>query len=251
MILRKQLGQHLLIDRGALKKEAQLISCDGKTVLEIGPGDGRLTRGVLVAGAAHITAVEKDRLMVSALNRQFHANRKVTVVHGDFLEFAPGAYDRIIGNIPYYISSQIIFRLLEFEFGYCILCVQKEFASRLLAKPGGRNYGRLSASAGHYFEIEKLLDVPRVSFAPIPRVDSTVIGLRKRNVGRDLRFERISNALFQHRLKTVRAALAASHTALGMEKRDAKKLGDSVKYKERRVFTLSAQEIIEIAGQVG
>jgi len=250
MFLKKRLGQHMLIDKDVLKREARLLDCKGRTVLEIGAGDGRLTRELLASGAARITAVEKDRLMVAELNRNFHSNGKVEVVHGDFLEYQAGKFERIIGNIPYYISSPILFRLLEFEFGYAVLCVQKEFALRLLAKPGGRDYGRLGASAGHYFEIEKLIEIPRTAFAPAPKVDSAAVGIRREEVARDAKFERAANMLFQHRKKTVRAALASSWKALGVSKAGARALGDSVKYRERRVFTLSAREIMEIAGSV-
>lgn len=251
MILKKRLGQHLLIDRGILKKEAALLDCGGKTALEIGSGDGRLTRELLAAGAKHVTAVEKDRAMVAELNRKFHSNKRVEIVHMDILEFPPGKFGGIIGNIPYYISSPILFRLPEFEFDYAILCVQKEFGEKMAAKPGAGNYGRLSVMAQYWFGVEELLHVPKIAFAPVPRVDSVLVGLRKRHASRDEKFERVANALFQHRLKTVRASLGASWKALGVSKWEARALGDRVKYRERRVFTLSPQEIIEIAEMVG
>ena len=226
------------------------FDCGGKGVLEIGPGDGRLTGELLACGAEKVTAVEKDRKLVGLMRKDFGRNRKVEIVQGDILEYPAGRFDRIAGNIPYYISSPILFRLLEFEFGYAILCVQKEFGLRMAAQAGVGNYGRLSVMAQHYFEVKPLLEVPRIAFAPVPKVDSIVMGIAKKNIPRDPKFELVANALFQHRLKTVRASLSTSGKMLGLGKREARERGDKVKYSDRRVFSLAGSEIMEIAKSV-
>ena len=125
--MRTKLGQVFLADESVLSFEAESAGVAGKSVLEIGAGDGRLTAHLLSEGAGHVTAVEIDPKMAKALRGRFSS--RVRVVQQDFLEFEPGKrFNCIVGNIPYYITSPIIIRLASLDFDRAVLCVQKEVA---------------------------------------------------------------------------------------------------------------------------
>ncbi|NYZ77226.1 ribosomal RNA small subunit methyltransferase A [Candidatus Micrarchaeota archaeon] len=238
---KKRLGQNFLKDRNILIKEVRLAGVHGKRVVEIGAGDGRLTAEIAVAKPEILYAVEKDRELADALRGRFGDEKRVVVVEGDFLEEELPEFDVAIGNIPYYISSAIIFRLAEFKFERAVLIVQKEFAERMVAKPNESNYGRLSVTSQLAFDVKLVQKVPRHLFYPQPKVDSAMILLKP--TGRKLaEFEEdVIRALFQHRNKTVANALLHSKK-FGKERIGA--LGD---YAKRRVRTLSKEECLEIA----
>lgn len=152
MELKKSLGQCFLQDRNILALEAKLAGPQGKTVLEIGPGDGRLTEAVLALKPKKVIAVEKDSRFASLLRERFAG--KAEIIEGDFLEAELPSCDIIIGNIPYYISSDIVFTIAPLKFERAVLMVQKEFAQKMVAKPGEKNYGRLSVTAHARFRYQ-------------------------------------------------------------------------------------------------
>lgn len=240
---RKRLGQHFLNSLGILQKEAGVADVQGKTVLEIGAGDGCLTRALLDAGAARIIAVEKDPAYAGLLRKKFAGNAIVEIREGDFLEMPFLSVDRVVGNIPYSISSAILFRLPLLKWERAVLVVQKEFAEKMMAKPNDSNYGRLSVTAQLAFDIEYVQTVPRRFFSPPPRVDSAMISLRSRPPASRLQpqAQEIIRFLFQHKNQSVRKALKHSRkfTPLRLET-----LGVLA---ERRVRTLSKEECLEIA----
>jgi 16S rRNA (adenine1518-N6/adenine1519-N6)-dimethyltransferase len=140
-----KLGQNFLADESVLAYEAKCADARGNSVLEIGAGDGRLTSKLLAAGAGHITAVEFDPKLARELRMKFAAAKRVRVHEGDFLEFDEGArFGRIVGNIPYYITSPILLKLARMNFDKAVICIQKEVAARMMAAPGSHQYGRLS-----------------------------------------------------------------------------------------------------------
>lgn len=247
--MKKKLGQHFLIDEEILRREVEYASVKGEKVLEIGAGDGRLTE-LLLGQGAKVTAVEKDRELVELLERKFAGNANVNIVHADFLRLEPEKFGVIIGNIPYYISSPILFKLKEYEFDRALLCVQKEFAERLAASPGGREYSRLTVMANIYFEMQLLEEVPSSAFSPPPKVDSAIVFLRKTGMGCAPFAGKLIAALFQHRKKTVKNALLVSRSSFGKEKAEMAELAKKVKKGDRRVFTLGIDELLEIAKEV-
>ena len=238
MFLKKHLGQHFLNDKNILAKEAKVLEVQGKSVLEIGPGDGRFTEQLLLAGAKTIITVEKDPRMAEILRERF-ASKPVEVIEADFLETEPIKIDRIAGNIPYYISSPILFRLTEFEFEKALLMVQDEFARKMVARPNESNYGRLSVTSQLFFKVKYVQKVSANLFTPPPRVNSAIILLEKTNaeVGRDA--ENIIRALYQHKNKTVRNALLDA----GFEKEKLEKLGELLKLRPR---ALDLEKVLEI-----
>jgi 16S rRNA (adenine1518-N6/adenine1519-N6)-dimethyltransferase len=180
---KKSLGQNFLIDPNQQKRIVAALSAGADdTVLEIGPGRGALTRH-LAGSVGRLVLVELDDALAAVLRREFAHDDRVTVVHGDIMEIdlpqlVPDvAKLRVIGNIPYNITTPIIFRLLERDARpRCIvLMIQKEVAERILAPHGDGEYGALSVGVRSVARVERLFNVGRGSFRPVPRVDSTVI----------------------------------------------------------------------------
>ncbi len=148
--------------------------CRGKTVLEIGGGDGRLTRKLKQKGF-YVIVVELDKRFCERLKEIADQ-----VICDDFLKIEPFKVDCIVGNVPYYISSKILFKLLEWDFEEAILMFQKEFGEKMVAKPGDSNYGRLSITSQYYFDVEPLKIVSKRDFSPVPKVDSIILKIRKK-----------------------------------------------------------------------
>jgi len=239
---KKSLGQNFLMDQNILRKEAKLLNPKHKTVLEIGPGDGRLSEKILELEPERLFAIEKDQRMAELLSEKFHG-KNVTLIEGDALEVDWPEVDLVIGNIPYYITSPIIFKLAKQTFAHAVLIVQKEFAQKMVANPGHKNYGRLSVTAQLAFDVRLIQIVPRHLFRPIPKVDSAMIVLKP--AGRSLtQFEEnIIRYLFTHKNKTVRNALLDSKM-FEKEEVGEEKLG---KFGKRKVRTLTKEEVLEIA----
>ena len=241
--MKKSLGQNFLIDQNILRKEAKLANPKGKTVLEIGAGDGRLSEKILELEPMRLFLIEKDGRMVKILNDRFcGCGEQVVVIGGDVLEMELPEADVVIGNIPYYITSPIIFRLATQKFERAVLIVQKEFAQKMAARSGDKNYGRLSVTAQLAFDVELVQLVPRHLFRPVPKVDSAMIVLKPTGRRLTQQQENIIRYLFTHKNKTVRNALLDSKV---FEKEELAGLG---KFEKRKVRTLTKEETLEIAG---
>ncbi|MEW6036419.1 MAG: 16S rRNA (adenine(1518)-N(6)/adenine(1519)-N(6))-dimethyltransferase RsmA [Candidatus Micrarchaeota archaeon] len=238
---KKSLGQHFLEDRNILALEAKLANPEHKTVLEIGPGDGRLTEQLLLLKPEKLIAVEKDARFAALLKQKFAGRADVEIVEADFLEFEPPKFDVAVGNIPYYISSDIVFRLAGMKFSHAVLMVQKEFAQKMAARPGEKNYGRLSVTSQLAFRVTLERTVLRHLFRPVPEVDSAIIILSPTGLRPSQFQENVIRWLFQHKNKTVRNAL--THSKM-FDAAELEKLGGMA---GRRVRTLSKEECLAIA----
>ena len=192
-----KLGQHFLnSEDSAVRIVEALGDITQRTVLEIGPGRGILT-SLLAKRARRLIAVELDRVLAAQLRLKFGMARNVEIIEADVLaidfdslfgpkpglgrpgiEIKPEPV-RVVGNLPYYITSDILLRLFKFSkyFDSIVIMVQKEVADRIAAKPGGRDYGILSATAQLYAQVENLFTVAPTSFAPPPKVHSSVVRL--------------------------------------------------------------------------
>lgn len=249
--MKAKLGQHFLVDESVLAFEADACAPRGLSVLEIGPGDGRFTQRLLKAGAGHITAIELDPKYVKELRMRFHS--RVAVIQGDFLEFVPDKkYNIVAGNIPYYITSPILFKLADMDFDKAILCLQKEVGERMLAQPGSSNYGRLSVSTQLVFKMEFLALVERHAFSPPPKVDSCIISIEKTGFVLDKATESFIGALFSHKKKSLRNAIIDARAQLfgSSDKAEAAKISENLLHSKRKVFTLTTSEVLETAKEM-
>ncbi len=249
--MKAKLGQHFLLDDSVLQLEAESADVVGKSVLEIGAGDGRLTSRLLSQGAGHITAVELDPKLAKSLRAKFHS--RVKVVECDFLDFAPEKkYNCVVGNIPYYITSPILFKLASMDFDRATLCIQKEVAQRIVARPGTSQYGRLSVSCQLSFETRIISEVGREAFSPKPRVDSCIISISKTGFLPSQRQQEAIAAIFSHRKKSLKNAVVDGRMQLfgSPDRARALQAAQTLKYAGRKVFTLSPREVMDSVGQL-
>ena len=180
---RRRFGQHFLKDQRVLSRIADALGeTENSTVLEIGPGRGALT-DLLIERAARVLAIEIDRDLAAHLRSRYAARSNVEIVEADVLDtvladVAGGPYV-LVGNVPYYITTPIIFHALRPPRPeFAVFLVQKEVALRMVASPGGKTYGALSVNLQVLCEVELLFDVPPGSFNPPPAVDSAVVRIR-------------------------------------------------------------------------
>jgi 16S rRNA (adenine1518-N6/adenine1519-N6)-dimethyltransferase len=177
---RKSLGQHFLTDRRILGRIADALHLNGtETVLEIGPGRGALT-DILVERAGRLIAIEYDRALADILRQRYARRNNVLIAEADVLEvslgeLAAGPYV-LIGNVPYYITTPILFHaLVPPRAERSVYLVQKEVADRLSAPPGGKEYGALTVNVAAVAKAETLFKVPAGAFSPPPKVESAVV----------------------------------------------------------------------------
>jgi 16S rRNA (adenine1518-N6/adenine1519-N6)-dimethyltransferase len=231
---RKRFGQHFLHDRNIIGRiVAALAPRPDDHIIEIGPGKGALTRELLTR-VTHLEAVELDRDLIAHLHSELPA-AKLTLHNADALKFdfcrltGDGHQLRVIGNLPYNISTPLLFHLLD-QAG-CIedmlFMLQKEVVQRLAAAPGGKDYGRLSVMIQYRCRVEKLFDVAPGAFTPPPRVDSSVVRLIPYAtppvaVNDEVQFAKVVRAAFASRRKTLRNNMkgllsAEAMTTLGID----------------------------------
>jgi 16S rRNA (adenine1518-N6/adenine1519-N6)-dimethyltransferase len=215
MKTRKRFGQHFLHDPGVLKRIAAAIDpAPGDAMVEIGPGEGALTRPLLER-LQRLTAIEIDRDLAARLQHEFPGDR-LRVIVGDALDLDFAAFPaglRVVGNLPYNISTPILFhlarqagRVRDMHF-----MLQKEVVDRMVAAPSTPDYGRLSVTLQVRFAMAKLFDVGPGAFRPPPKVDSAVVRLvplREKMQCDEALFEKIVREAFSARRKTLRNALS-------------------------------------------
>lgn len=228
MRARKRFGQHFLEAAWVAKLIDALAVSPDDTFLEIGPGRGALTRP-LALRARRVVAVEIDRDLAASLPSQ--AGPNVRIVEGDFLDVdldmlltnEPQPV-RVVGNLPYNVSSPILFKLLHGadqgrRFRDATLMLQKEVADRLVALPGTGEYGALAIQVALLADVDRLLTLPPGAFRPPPTVTSAVVSLRFRppvvDVGDTAAFERVVRGVFLQRRKTLINALRPVASSFG------------------------------------
>ncbi|PZF77229.1 16S rRNA (adenine(1518)-N(6)/adenine(1519)-N(6))-dimethyltransferase [Aestuariivirga litoralis] len=219
---RKALGQNFLFDLNLTRRIARAAGpLEGVTVIEVGPGPGGLTRALLMEGATRVIAIERDDRALAALAEISAAYPgRLTVISGDALEtdyarLADGHPTRIIANLPYNIATPLLVGWLGGPwppfYESLTLMFQKEVAERIVAKPGGKDFGRLSVLCQYRTTARKLFDVNRSAFTPPPKVTSSIVQLipkpRPEPVCRLEVLERVTAAAFGQRRKMLRASL--------------------------------------------
>lgn len=221
---RKSLGQNFLLDLNLTGRIARAAGkLEGFTVIEIGPGPGGLTRALLAHGAAHVVAIEKDARCVSAIEELAGAfPDRLRVMSADALETRledlANPPVKVVANLPYNIATPLLIQWLTLEqwppvWESLTLMFQKEVATRIVAEPGNKSYGRLSVLAQWRCHADILFDIPAKAFTPPPKVTSTLIHISPRSqpVGEARRadLEAVTAAAFGQRRKMLRRSLAS------------------------------------------
>ena len=214
---RKRFGQHFLVDPGVIAEIVDAIRPQrGDRIVEIGPGLGALTRPLLKSGC-DLHAIELDRDLAARLVHDLGNHSNLSTHEADALDFDFGTLGdslRIVGNLPYNISTPLLFHLLGYREHIIDMhfMLQKEVVDRLAAEPGSKRYGRLTIMLGCHFDIEALFDVDRRAFDPPPEVTSAIVRLvplpsATYDIDDEQRFARIVAQAFSQRRKTIRNSL--------------------------------------------
>ncbi|WP_051585925.1 16S rRNA (adenine(1518)-N(6)/adenine(1519)-N(6))-dimethyltransferase RsmA [Caldanaerobius polysaccharolyticus] len=212
----KRLGQNFLIDDAIANAIVREADVKGRDVLEIGPGTGALTFK-LADVAKRLVAVELDRRLYNRLKERMEQRENVVLVWGNIMnvnldDFFEGQF-AVVANLPYYITTPIIMRLMEFraKIDKVVVMVQKEVGRRIVAVPGSKDYGALSIAVQYNAIPELVLEVPRECFKPQPAVDSVVVRMRMREKPlvdvNEENFFKVVRAAFSSRRKTLLNAL--------------------------------------------
>ncbi|AFH66062.1 16S rRNA (adenine(1518)-N(6)/adenine(1519)-N(6))-dimethyltransferase RsmA [Paenibacillus caseinilyticus] len=262
--LKKSLGQNFLIDTNVLNKIVGAAELDKtKGALEIGPGIGALTQQ-LAKAAARVTAVEIDQRLLPLLKETLAPYPHASVIHGDVLQvslndlfkehFSECSGVSVVANLPYYVTTPIIMKLLEEKLPLenIVVMIQKEVAERMAAGPGGKEYGSLSIAVQYYCEPEIVAIVPHTVFIPQPNVDSAVIKLKVRqqppvDVEDEDFFFDVIQASFTQRRKTIYNNLSAKYFTKENKGELEGLLREAGIEPSRRGETLSMQEYAELS----
>ncbi len=244
---KKRFGQNFLIREDIMEKMISYASINEEdTVLEIGAGLGFLTER-LAKVAGQVIAVEIDSKLVRILARRLRNYRNVIILKGNVLRIPVPEFNKVVSVPPYSISSPLIFWLFKRNFECAVLTFQEEFARRLAALPGTKDYGRLTVSVYYYAESDLLDFVPRECFWPAPEVNSIIVRLRPRNppfhVEDEEKFFDFIRAVFTQKNKKLRNAVQVFFSELGFSKSDMKCIVDSIPFHHRRVRELMPEEL--------
>jgi len=207
MKLLKSLGQYIVVNKKILYKMIKYADLSYEdVVLEVGCGTGRLTR-LLLKNVKKVYGIEIDGRLINYLKKIFEEEIKsgrLELIHGDAVKVEFPEFDKFVSNIPYQISSPITFKLFKHKFKLAVLMYQREFAERLVAKPGSKKYGRLSVVAKAYCRAEILDIIPPTAFRPRPKVESAIVRIIPEpeiEVKNKELFEDLVTFAFSHRRK--------------------------------------------------
>ena len=216
MHAKRSLGQNFLVDPQFPRRIVEAVAPrPGETIVEIGPGHGALTE-LLVARGARVVAVELDRELIAPLGARFPAHPDFRLLEADALgvdfcrEIAPAATARVVANLPYYVSTPILRRLIAQRrcLSEMTLMLQREVVTRLVAPPGGKVYGSLSMVAQYFTEPRAVMNLAPGSFSPPPAVSSTVVSMpflspRELSADAERDYPPFVRMLFAHRRRTL------------------------------------------------
>mgnify|MGYP001078702383 FL=1 len=213
---KKSLGQNFLIDQNIIDKIINIIEIKDKSILEIGPGTGNLTKNILKKKPKKLIVIEKDYELAEMLKHNLDDNIKI--INDDVLKINENSLDTeiltVFGNLPYNISTEILCNWIlniknkNFWFDNLVLMFQKEVADRIIAEFNTKNYGRLSILSNWKLEIEKICDVRPSSFFPKPKIDSSVLLLKPKPdffpLTNPKNLEKLTRIFFMHRRKMLK-----------------------------------------------
>lgn len=265
---KKSLGQNFLIDPNILNQIIDFANITEKTgVIEIGPGIGSLTEQ-LAKKSKQVVAVEIDQRLIPILEETLSPYENITIINDDVLkvnlkeiikeQFSDVENIMVVANLPYYVTTPILFKLLEESLPITgiVVMLQKEVADRIAAKPSTKEYGSLSIAIQYYTEAQTVMTVPKTVFIPQPNVDSAVIKLIKRekppvHVKDEQFFFKVVKSSFAQRRKTILNNLV-NNLPKGKEKREEilTALKDSQIESRRRGETLSTEEFANLSNHL-
>ena len=212
---KKSLGQNFLIDQNIINKIVNIIELKNRNILEIGPGTGNLTEGILKKNPKKVLVVEKDNDLTSLLKEKF--KNKIEVINKDVLKIDENLLSdqtlTVFGNLPYNISTEILCKWIlnikeKIWFDYLILMFQKEVADRIISDFNTKSYGRLTILANWRLDIKKICDVKPTSFSPRPKIESTILFFKpKKNFflfKNPKNLEIVTRTFFMHRRKMIK-----------------------------------------------
>jgi 16S rRNA (adenine1518-N6/adenine1519-N6)-dimethyltransferase len=213
---KKSLGQNFLIDQNIIDKIINIVEIKDKSILEIGPGTGNLTKNILEKNPKKLIVIEKDNDLAKLLKKNLEDS--VKIINDDVLKIDENKLDAdiltVFGNLPYNISTEILCNWIlniknkNFWFDNLVLMFQKEVADRIIAKFNTKNYGRLSILSNWKLEIEKICDVQPSSFFPKPKIDSSVLLLKPKlnffPLTNPKNLEKLTRIFFMHRRKMLK-----------------------------------------------
>ena len=252
MKAKKSLGQNFLIDTNVISKiVTEVLACNDDLIIEIGPGQGALTKE-LKKYNANLMCYEVDRDLSNILSKL--ENNKTKVIWQDFLksnikeDIKNIKYNKlfIVGNLPYYITTPIIEHIMDSDISFdkLIIMVQREVADRFLAKSHSKEYGYITVVLNYYFDISKVTDVSKYAFKPVPKVESTVLRLIPKDNREDIDFDKYKEFLkncFSQKRKTLKNNLKGYNWELVSEILHKHNLSESVRAEE-----ISGEILIEI-----
>jgi len=192
-------GIHFLVDSELAERIVSLADVSNKDVLEIGPGRGAITDHI--KNYKRLYLIEKEKTFEAYLRNKFP---DAILIMGDALRENWPPFDIFISNMPYKITSPLLEKLWSTDFQMAVITVQKEVADRLIAKPNSKDYSKLSIMMQLKFDIDKEFEIPPYKFSPPPKVQSTVLTLRKRSVKIDEGFPEFLKVLFSQRRKKIK-----------------------------------------------
>jgi len=227
---------------------------DEDVVLEVGAGFGFLTK-LLSERCKKVVAVEVDPKLFQALREQFHAVRNVELIEGDVLKTSVPPFNKVVSTPPYSISSSLLFWLLERPFDMAVVTFQKEFAERLEAPVGSKDYSRLTVNTYYRADVELLDVVPKTAFYPPPDVDSMIVRLKPKSkppfrVRNKQVFFELVQTVFTQRNRKLRNAVLPFLQRHGIIREKALELADSLTFHDKRVRELAPEDFGALTNEV-
>ncbi|MFH1545056.1 MAG: 16S rRNA (adenine(1518)-N(6)/adenine(1519)-N(6))-dimethyltransferase RsmA [archaeon] len=250
---KKKLSQNFLINENVLNEMVEQASLNEKDiVLEIGAGTGFLTKKILEKGCK-VIAVERDETLAEVLKNEIKSDR-INLIEGDFLKEEIPSFNKVVSSPPYHISSDIMFKLYELKFDSAVMLFQREFAGKLSAEPGFREYIALSVLNDYFCETSFIEGISPSSFYPCPPTSSSIIKLNwNKRFGEaidDQLFTEFIKTIFRYKKKNLSAALRNSLPFLKERMNLNEKKSDGLELSEEKVYLLETKQLVEIFNEL-
>ena len=255
----KSLGQNFLINEQIIDDIVKVANVnEDDLIIEIGPGLGSLT-SKLADNAKKVVAIELDQNMIEILKERFSLYKNVEIIHGDIMKvdlkeiIGEEKKIKIVANLPYYITTPIVMKLLEenLKMESITVMVQKEVGERFCAIPGGKEYGAITVSINYYSDPKIVLDVPKDNFNPVPEVDSCVVQLKLKENHIELKDKKLFFRLIKIAFSQRRKNIGNSLTGIGMTKQEVKEMLEALSLDiNLRAENLSINQYAQIANYI-